>query len=63
MILTRIKFTAELKFDGLALSLIYTNGNLIRAVTRGNGITGEDVTNASLAISTILKKLNITQTL
>ena len=52
-----IKFTCELKFDGLALSLIYTNGNLIRAVTRGNGITGEDVTNASLAISAIPKKI------
>ena len=58
-----IKFTCELKFDGLALSLIYTNGNLIRAVTRGNGITGEDVTNASLAISAIPKKLYLTQTL
>ena len=53
----KIKFTCELKFDGLALSLIYTNGNLIRAVTRGNGITGEDVTNAALAISTIPKKI------
>ena len=52
-----IKFTCELKFDGLALSLIYTNGNLIRAVTRGNGITGEDVTNASLAISAIPKNI------
>jgi len=53
----KIKFTCELKFDGLALSLIYTNGNLIRAVTRGNGITGEDVTNAALAISAIPKKI------
>lgn len=53
----KIKFTCELKFDGLALSLIYTNGNLIRAVTRGNGITGEDVTNAALAILTIPKKI------
>ena len=53
----KIKFTCELKFDGLALSLIYTNGNLIRAVTRGNGITGEDVTNAALAISNIPKKI------
>ena len=53
----KIKFTCELKFDGLALSLIYTNGQLIRAVTRGNGITGEDVTNAALAILTIPKKI------
>jgi len=34
----------ELKVDGLAINLIYENGKLTRALTRGNGTTGEDVT-------------------
>lgn len=34
----------ELKIDGLAISVIYENGRLIRGATRGNGTTGEDVT-------------------
>lgn len=37
-------YTAELKFDGLAISLIYENSVLKAAVTRGDGITGDDVT-------------------
>ncbi|TFG97650.1 NAD-dependent DNA ligase LigA [Candidatus Thorarchaeota archaeon] len=39
-----IEYVAELKFDGLAVELVYRNGNLIIASTRGDGITGEDVT-------------------
>ena len=34
----------EVKVDGLAINLLYENGKLIRALTRGNGATGEDVT-------------------
>ena len=34
----------ELKFDGLSISLVYENGRLARAVTRGNGVEGDDVT-------------------
>lgn len=37
-------YFADIKMDGLACALIYENGRLIRAVTRGNGFIGEDVT-------------------
>ena len=39
-----ITYSIEPKFDGIGISLTYDNGNLIRAVTRGDGITGEIVT-------------------
>jgi DNA ligase (NAD+) len=38
------EYVCELKFDGLAISLTYENGQLIRAVTRGDGVQGDDVT-------------------
>lgn len=41
---TPIEYLCELKFDGLALELIYENGFLVRALTRGDGTVGEDVT-------------------
>lgn len=41
---TDIQFVAEPKLDGLAISLLYENGVLVRAATRGDGITGENVT-------------------
>ena len=37
-------FICELKVDGLAINLTYENGQLVRGLTRGNGVTGEDVT-------------------
>ncbi|MBZ5528982.1 MAG: NAD-dependent DNA ligase LigA [Acidobacteriia bacterium] len=40
----KIEYIAEHKFDGLSISLQYENGMLARAVTRGDGTTGEDVT-------------------
>ena len=43
-ILGAVTMFAEPKFDGLAISLTYENGNLISAVTRGDGNEGEDVT-------------------
>lgn len=39
-----VEFCAEFKFDGLSLSLTYTDGELVRATTRGDGETGEVVT-------------------
>ena len=42
--LERPTYLCELKVDGLAINLIYENGQLVRALTRGNGATGEDVT-------------------
>jgi DNA ligase (NAD+) len=39
-----LRFSAEPKFDGLAMSLVYENGVFVRGVTRGDGETGEDVT-------------------
>ncbi len=39
-----VHFVCELKIDGLAMSLLYEGGRLTRAATRGDGVTGEDVT-------------------
>src|SRR5207245_10152213 len=39
-----VHYCAELKIDGLAISLTYEHGRLIRAATRGDGTVGEDVT-------------------
>jgi DNA ligase (NAD+) len=40
-----VEYTCELKYDGVAISLSYVNGELVRGVTRGDGEQGDDVTN------------------
>ena len=50
-------YVCELKFDGLAIGLRYENGKLIRAVTRGNGVEGDDVTNNVKTITSIPHQL------
>ena len=42
--LERLRYCAELKFDGLAISLCYEDGRFVRGATRGDGAVGEDVT-------------------
>ena len=53
-----VEFCCELKFDGLSISLQYENGVLVRAVTRGDGTQGDDVTTNVKTIRTIPLKLH-----
>lgn len=53
-----IEYICELKIDGLAVSLHYENGELIKAATRGDGTIGEDVTENIKTILTIPRQLN-----
>ena len=52
-----LEYTCELKYDGASISITYENGKLKRAVTRGDGIQGDDVTNNIKTIKSIPLKL------
>ncbi len=51
------EYVCELKFDGSSISLTYENGELVRAVTRGDGVKGDDVTNNVRTIQSVPLKL------
>ncbi|ADV51518.1 NAD-dependent DNA ligase LigA [Cellulophaga sp. E16_2] len=48
-----VAFTCELKYDGASISITYENGQLVRALTRGDGFQGDDVTNNIKTIKSI----------
>ncbi|MDQ1512823.1 MAG: ligase [Microbacteriaceae bacterium] len=52
-----VRWLSELKIDGLAINLRYERGVLVSAATRGDGITGEDVTQNVLTMGTIPRRL------
>ena len=53
-----IEYVCELKFDGLSISLIYENGKLIQAITRGDGVQGDEVTTNAKTIKSIPLQLH-----
>ncbi len=55
----KLEYVIEPKIDGLAVSVTYERGEFVRAVTRGNGVEGDDVTTNALTIATLPRKLRI----
>ena len=56
-----IEYVTELKIDGVSISIIYENGVLIKAATRGDGYVGEDVTNNVKTIRSVPLSVNSTK--
>jgi DNA ligase (NAD+) len=50
-------YTIEPKYDGISVEIIYQNGKLTKAITRGDGITGEDITTNVQTIQNLPKTL------
>lgn len=59
----KITYMAEMKIDGLAMSLEYVNGRLHYGATRGDGVTGEDVTNNIITIKSIPTSIPFKETI
>lgn len=55
-----VRFYCEPKFDGASLNLIYDNGALVQAITRGDGVEGEDVTQNAKTIQSIPLSIDYT---
>lgn len=53
----QVQYVCELKFDGLSIGLTYKDGDLLKAITRGDGAQGDDVTNNVKTIKSIPLKL------
>lgn len=58
-----IEYVCELKYDGVAISILYEKNKLKRAITRGDGKYGDDISNNALTIKTLPIKLNSEKTL
>ena len=43
--MSNVSFVCELKYDGVAIGIRYENGEMVQAVTRGDGTKGDDITN------------------
>ena len=56
--LDSVEYVCELKIDGLAISLFYENGQLVQAVTRGDGFQGDDVTENVKTIRSVKQQLH-----
>lgn len=54
----QFSYTCELKYDGVAIGLTYRHGQLVQAVTRGNGSVGDDITTNAKTIPTIPLRLH-----
>jgi DNA ligase (NAD+) len=53
----QVRYVAELKFDGIAITLLYENGTFVRGATRGDGVRGDDITTNLRTIRSIPLRL------